>query len=223
VLTQIVRYNSRVRKTPVKFNAAIDMRSIIALIVQKSYLLYTCLLRKLNIMLSIELYAKPPRRGESNAPQEVYCEYLLELELHRCGQQEQEALGKKFRLIDIHRSPQGYGDYLCRFIVAIRKKLAQHFERLKTTAEGQAMTRQVDALTVMIENFLLPQVQRLQPKALILSLEESEIFREHSLLLKCLNSSLFSAIRFSPNYATVVQDLLELESSLLAQSKLDQQ
>jgi hypothetical protein len=41
----------------------IDMKSIIGLIVQKSYLLYTCLLRKTNILLSVDLYARPPRRG----------------------------------------------------------------------------------------------------------------------------------------------------------------
>lgn len=72
--------------------------------------------------------------------------------------------------MDINRSPQGYGDYLCRFIITIRKKLAQHFERLKANQEGQVMLRQVDALATMIETFLLPQVLRLEPKALILSL-----------------------------------------------------
>lgn len=110
--------------------------------------------------------------------------------------------------MDINRSPQSYGDYLCRFIITIRKKLAQHFDRLKATQEGQIMLKQVDALVAMIESFLLPQVHRLEPKALILALEETEIFREHSLLLKCLNCSLFSAIRFSPNYSLVVQELL---------------
>ncbi len=86
-------------------------------------------------------------------------------------------MGKKFKIIDIHRSPFGYGEYLCRFIMNIRKKWAQHFERLKTTNEGQAVIRQFDALVAIIENFLAPQVQRLPPKALILSLEESEVFR----------------------------------------------
>lgn len=89
MLTQIVRYNSRVRKIPIKLSAPIDMKSIIALIMQKSYLLYTCLLRKTNLLLSAELYAKPPRRGEPNAPQEVYCEYLLDLEKESYPQEEQ--------------------------------------------------------------------------------------------------------------------------------------
>jgi hypothetical protein len=53
VLTQIVRYNARARKTAIKFNMAIDLRSIVQLIVQKSYLLYTCLLRKVNLLLSL--------------------------------------------------------------------------------------------------------------------------------------------------------------------------
>jgi hypothetical protein len=77
VLTQIVRYNARARKMPIKFNAPIDLKSFIYLIVQKSYLLYTCLLRKINLMISLELFAKPPKKTEIVPLQEAYCEYLL--------------------------------------------------------------------------------------------------------------------------------------------------
>lgn len=41
---------------------------------------------------------------------------------------------KKFRLIDIHKSPYSYGEYLCGFIIKIKKKMAPHFERIKGTA-----------------------------------------------------------------------------------------
>jgi hypothetical protein len=85
------------------------------------------------------------------------------------------------------------------------------------------LVRKVDALAALIEGFLLPQIQSLKPKEVILVLEESEIFREYSLLLKCLNCSLFAAIRFSPKCGEIERELVELETGLLAQSKRDQQ
>lgn len=66
-------------------------------------------------------------------------------------------------------------------------------------------------------------MQKLSAKTVILALEESEAFREHSLLLKCLNNSLFAAIRLSPKSKTILEELVELEAGLLAQSKRDQQ
>jgi hypothetical protein len=78
-------------------------------------------------------------------------------------------VAKKFKLIDINRSPQGYGEYLCRFILNIKKKLAPHFERIKNSPEN-FIVRQMDALSQLIESFLLPQIHNLTPKALILSL-----------------------------------------------------
>jgi hypothetical protein len=94
---------------------------------------------------------------------------LLEIDLYRYPQEEQENLTKKFKLIDINKSPQGYGEYLCKFIVNIKKKLAPHFERIKNSPDGY-ITRQMDTLSQLIESFLLPQIQKIPPKALILSL-----------------------------------------------------
>lgn len=58
---------------------------------------------------------------------------------------------------------------------------------------------------------------------LILALEESEVYREYSMLVKCLNNSLFATIRFSAKSREIYGELVELESALLAQSRRDMQ
>ena len=64
VLSQVVRYNLKNKKTPLKFQAAINIRTFMDLVVQVSYLLYTCSVRGVNLFISKEIYAMPPRKHD---------------------------------------------------------------------------------------------------------------------------------------------------------------
>lgn len=62
------------------------------------------------------------------------------------------------------------------------------------------IVKQFFSLNDILKNHLEPKVQILQhPRVVILALEESEIFREFSILVKVMNNSIFSAIRNSKN------------------------
>ena len=85
VLGQVVRFNRKTKRNPLKFQGPIDLRLFFHLIVQVSYLLYTCSLRKMNLFLSNEVYTMPPKRNDMGMMppmQEPYCVYMLELEHH---------------------------------------------------------------------------------------------------------------------------------------------
>ena len=104
ILSQVVRYNRKTKKNPLKFQAPIDLRSLMNLVVQVCYLLYTCYLRKANLMLSNEIFACSPQRGEMMPFQEGYCMYLLEMDYNQMAPQEQEGVKREFRSVEITRS-----------------------------------------------------------------------------------------------------------------------
>jgi len=64
---------------PLQWNGPIDLRSFFALMVQTTYLLYSCFIRKAKMFIGLDFYARMPNRGELMQSQEVFCEYLLEL------------------------------------------------------------------------------------------------------------------------------------------------
>lgn len=61
----------------------IDMKTFYFLIVQLSYLLYTCKLKTLNLYLDKRILARIPKKSEGVPMQEVYLEYLLDYEYNR--------------------------------------------------------------------------------------------------------------------------------------------
>jgi hypothetical protein len=79
------------------------------------------------------------------------------------------------------------------------------------------VARQMAGVEAIVRNFLEPQINSLQhPRIFILALEESELFREHSSLVKVMNNSIFAAIRNCRNKA-VFAEICRLENNLLAQ------
>lgn len=72
----------------------------------------------------------------------------------------------------------------------------------------------------MIKNFIEPKIKTvLHPRVVILSLEESQLFRENSILLKVMNNSIFTAIRNS-KHKGVFQQICRMEFNL-AQIKVN--
>lgn len=95
-------------------------------------------------MIGTEIYAKPQRKGEPTSLLEPYYEYLLEIELQRASAEEQAAMNKLFKLVDIHRAPYSYATYLCKFIIFIRNKVvAPQADRSKGIASEAAICRQI--------------------------------------------------------------------------------
>jgi len=54
--------------------------------------------------------------------------------------------------------------------------LKPHLERAKNSPDGY-LFRQMEGLNFLMINFIYPQIRNLEPKILILCLEESELFR----------------------------------------------
>lgn len=71
-LTQLVRFNPRCKKVQLGTKISTDIRTFFLLIVQFSYLLFTCHLKKINLFVGSTFYARVPRRTESIPAQEVY-------------------------------------------------------------------------------------------------------------------------------------------------------
>lgn len=151
---------------------------------------------------------KAPRKGEILLAQEVYCEYLLQIDVASLSPQEQEVVDKKFRIFDLSRLSCLYGQYVCDYISKVKNLLRPHLEKIKNTPEG-FYYRQMESLSFVIDNFLAPQ-RKIEPKIVILCLEESEIFREYSMLSKCLNNSIFAAIRFSSRSKEIYSELVQI-------------
>lgn len=71
--------------------------------------------------------------------------------------------------------------------------------------------RQMSGLRDIIDKYVLPQCNSLSPQMLMLCLEESELFREHSLLLKAFNNSLFVSVRYFRRSRGIFRDLVAME------------
>lgn len=79
-LTHIVRHQPGRRREPFTLDVAnVDLKSFFNIIVQSSYLLYTCSLRKTSLLFSNSLFVV---MGKDNL-MEVMQEYLLRGELER--------------------------------------------------------------------------------------------------------------------------------------------
>jgi hypothetical protein len=104
-------------------------------------------------------------------------------------------------------------------VAKVRNLLRLPLEKVRSSPDG-FYYRQMEGLAHIIDNFLMAQTKNLSAKAFILCLEESEAFREYGLLLKCLNNSIFAAMRFFPQCGGLYYELLRLDGGG-AQVKLD--
>lgn len=80
-------------------------------------------------------------------------------------------------MIELTRHPSAYGAYLVEFILQVRNMLKPHLEKIHSSPEGAVLLRQIEGVGAIVENYLRPQVRNLSPKAFILCLEESQLFR----------------------------------------------
>lgn len=108
-----MRYNPKVKKILLSGKAQVDFSTFLKLIVQLTYLLYTCFLKKVNVFIGIEMLAKLPRRSDHSACQEVYIEFLLDKEFDRMNEAEQEIVSKKFKFVELTKSESSFGEYIC--------------------------------------------------------------------------------------------------------------
>jgi hypothetical protein len=76
-LTHLIRYHPHRKRVEAKFDQIIpELKSIAAVAVQISYLLFTCHVKQTNILISQIFYLLTPNRREPYP--EISCEYLLE-------------------------------------------------------------------------------------------------------------------------------------------------
>ena len=122
-LSQLVRFNPKARRIPLSGKMPIEMRSFFHLIVQLTYLLYTCLLKRANLFLGGEMLARVPRRGESIPYQDVYVEYILDKEYNWMPKAQQEMLARKFRFIELTKADNIFGEFVCEFISKIKNMI----------------------------------------------------------------------------------------------------
>lgn len=64
-LTRVIRFNPCIKKTAISNKLPIDPAAVFSLIVQLSYLLYTCVLQKRNILVGGDIWVNIYRRGDS--------------------------------------------------------------------------------------------------------------------------------------------------------------
>ena len=81
-------------------------------------------------------------------------------------------------------------------------------EKTKNSPDGYH--RQMEGIVSMIEGHLMVRIKTISPSVIIMALEESELFREHSLILKCYNNSLFVSMRFFGGCKQLYYQLLSL-------------
>jgi hypothetical protein len=77
----------------------------------------------------------------------------------------------------------------------------------------------MEGLTLIIESFIQPQIKSMSPQVIMLCLEESELFRDLSLLLKAFNNSIFVAIRYFPGSNAIYNELLALEEKYILRER----
>lgn len=99
----------------------------------------------------------------------------------------------------IGASSRIYGQYALQYVNNMTNIVLNQGERYKNSPDKN-IVKQFTGLIDILKNHLEPKIQILQnPRIVILALEESEIFREYSILVKVMNNSIFSAIRNSKN------------------------
>lgn len=108
-LSQLVRYNSKAKHTLLSGKLPIETTSFFNLIVQLTYLLYTCSLKGINFLLGGEILVKIPKRGDLIPQQSVYVEYILDKEFNAMKAEEQKKLARKFRFIELTKGRTVFG------------------------------------------------------------------------------------------------------------------
>ena len=191
-LTHLLRYCRKKQRGKANTeDACLEVRSIAAVCIQFSYLLYTCCVKRTNVMVSaLPLLLRPHRRDTQT---EICLEYLLEKDYYQLSEEEQAIVGKCFRRYEFaHDNATSYSHYVLERVAPLAKLARNQETRLKLPAD-KAVCKQFAALENMCN--VLKGKKLSSPRIAILSLEESEIFREYSVLVKSMNNSLFSAIR----------------------------
>lgn len=90
---------------------------------------------------------------------------------------EQKKLTKKFRFIELTRGKQLFGEFVCEFIGKIKNLIKTPLEKAKSSSSDAHFYREMEGLASIIERYLQPKIKEMNPKVLMLSLEESELFR----------------------------------------------
>ena len=125
----------------------------------------------------------------------------------------QQYLNKTFIRHEFAEQIRAYGVYALRWLAEVLGTVRALAERYKTPQDRQ-LVRQFMSMEEIVRNFLEPKVKgQLHPRVVILALEESELFREHSVLVKVMNNSVFSAMRYSKN-KQVFEEVCRMESKL---------
>ncbi len=108
-LNHILHYclpKNRVKFDPKQHNFTLE--TIFKLSVEVAYLLYTCFVKKINIMINKDLLVV------SHRP--LAMEYLLEIQFDAMTPHEQDCINDQFYLFDLRKSASSYGDYVCSYL-----------------------------------------------------------------------------------------------------------
>lgn len=209
----MIRYRPRCKRVEADLaQQTPDIRSILALVVQISYFLFTCHVKDSNVLIGRKMVLLNSSRPQQQ-PHVAY-EYLLEKDLFSFPKAEQQFAGERFMKHELGpQNPQSYGNTVLKYIGYLMSIARFQIEKLKIVQDKQVVGQFV-GLEGMIKRFLEPKIKMINnPRIIILTLEETELFRENSLLLKVMNNSIFSAMRQCKNIH-IFHQLLELESPI---------
>jgi len=106
------------------------MKSLAALAVQISYLLFTCYIKQTNLFISQQLLYMYPNRKDMMA--EVICEYILEKDFVYLREEEQKILRLNFKKHEFnHKNLYSYGIYALEYVNTLIGIARSQLDKLK--------------------------------------------------------------------------------------------
>ena len=90
----------------------VDMRGYFCLIVQLTYLLYTCLIRNINLFVGNDYLTSTTKKWDVIPMYDIYIEYLLEADYNRMTVEEQAEIAHRFRFVELIKSQSCFADFI---------------------------------------------------------------------------------------------------------------
>lgn len=134
-LTHLLRYSPKKQRPRANTeDACIEIRSIAAVCIQFSYLLYTCCVKRTNVMVSVLPALLRPHKRESQT--EICLEYLLEKDYYNLSEEEQTIVGKCFKRYEFaHENAMSYSHYILERVAPLVRLARNQETKVKLPAD----------------------------------------------------------------------------------------
>lgn len=130
-LTHVIRYSQNKRRVYLRPDVHLpELRSIAALSVQISYLLFTCYVKQVTVLISQNFLLVNPQKKEANPS--ICCEYILEKDFFTLKEEEQKIVNETFLKHEFSTSEMWtYGRYTLNYIRVMLELAKPQFDKLK--------------------------------------------------------------------------------------------